>query len=138
MNASDPADVMEVARSHVASHEAHLNEKKSLDKELAISPSIQEVPASKEVGGSSTGGDDAHLHHELPTEGELTELRRVAGPIPWTAYTVAFVELCERFSYYGTTAVCTSSLESLPSSVRERRANHGVSSSRQLHSASPA
>jgi POT family proton-dependent oligopeptide transporter len=26
--------------------------------------------------------------------------------VHWTAYTVAFVELCERFSYYGTTAVC--------------------------------
>lgn len=33
-------------------------------------------------------------------------LRRVSGQVPWTAYTIAFVELCERFSYYGTTAVC--------------------------------
>ncbi|PLB48547.1 oligopeptide transporter [Aspergillus steynii IBT 23096] len=105
MNSSDPADVMEVAKSQVAAHDAHLNEKKSLDKELAISPSIQEIPGSKEVGGSSTGGEDAHLNLELPTDAELNELRRVAGPIPWTAYTVAFVELCERFSYYGTTAV---------------------------------
>lgn len=32
-------------------------------------------------------------------------LRRVSGQVPWTAYTIAFVELCERFSYYGTTAV---------------------------------
>lgn len=41
-----------------------------------------------------------------PTEEELHTLRRVSGKVPWTAYTVAFVELCERFSYYGTTAVC--------------------------------
>ena len=41
----------------------------------------------------------------LPTEEELQTLRRVSGPILWTAYTVAFVELCERFSYYGTTVV---------------------------------
>lgn len=41
-----------------------------------------------------------------PTEEELATLRRVSGKIPWLAYTVAFVELCERFSYYGTTAVC--------------------------------
>jgi len=47
----------------------------------------------------------------LPTEAELhgpTALRRVAAPIPWAVYTVAFVELCERFSYYGTQVVCKS------------------------------
>lgn len=42
---------------------------------------------------------------EIPTEHELATLRRVSGKIPWAAYTVAFVEFCERFSYYGTTAV---------------------------------
>ena len=38
-----------------------------------------------------------------PSEEELQSLRRVSGKIPWQAYTIAFVELCERFSYYGTT-----------------------------------
>ncbi|KAF3925269.1 hypothetical protein ABW20_dc0106174 [Dactylellina cionopaga] len=42
-----------------------------------------------------------------PTEEELSTLRRVAGQVPWTAYTIAFVELCERFSYYGVTQVFT-------------------------------
>lgn len=42
---------------------------------------------------------------EIPTEEEEHTLRRVAGKVHWTAYTIAFVELCERFSYYGTTAV---------------------------------
>lgn len=45
----------------------------------------------------------------VPTEAELhgpTALRRIAAPIPWAVYTVAFVELCERFSYYGTQVVC--------------------------------
>ena len=37
-----------------------------------------------------------------PTEEELAKLPRVADTIPWRVYTVAFVELCERFSYYGT------------------------------------
>ena len=44
-----------------------------------------------------------------PTQEELhgsNALRRVAAPIPWAVYTVAFVELCERFSYYGTQVVC--------------------------------
>ena len=43
---------------------------------------------------------------QYPTEDEKTDLRKVCGHIPWTSYTIAFVELCERFSYYGTTAVC--------------------------------
>ncbi|KAJ5631414.1 uncharacterized protein N7484_011514 [Penicillium longicatenatum] len=42
---------------------------------------------------------------EDPTADELqgpNALRRISAPIPWAVYTVAFVELCERFSYYGT------------------------------------
>ncbi|KAI0165268.1 PTR2-domain-containing protein [Hypoxylon sp. FL1284] len=42
---------------------------------------------------------------EYPTKEELETLRRVKGPINWIIYTIAFIELCERFSYYGTTAV---------------------------------
>ncbi|EWC47154.1 hypothetical protein DRE_03523 [Drechslerella stenobrocha 248] len=45
--------------------------------------------------------------HVAPTEEELLTLRRVAGKVPWAAYTIAFVELCERFSYYGVTQVFT-------------------------------
>ena len=47
---------------------------------------------------------------EDPTEVELHTLRRVAGHVPCKAYTLAFVELCERFSYYGTTVVCKFSI----------------------------
>jgi proton-dependent oligopeptide transporter, POT family len=43
---------------------------------------------------------------EWPTEEEFHTLRRVSDKIPWKVYTLAFVELCERFSYYGTTVVC--------------------------------
>lgn len=46
---------------------------------------------------------------EDPTEEELhgpNALRRISAPIPWSVYTVAFVELCERFSYYGTQVLC--------------------------------
>jgi POT family proton-dependent oligopeptide transporter len=45
---------------------------------------------------------------EVPTVEDFNTLRRISGKVPWTAYTIAFVELCERFSYYGTTAVCMS------------------------------
>lgn len=40
-----------------------------------------------------------------PSEEDLDSLRRIPAPLPWIAFTVAFVELCERFAYYGTTAV---------------------------------
>lgn len=43
---------------------------------------------------------------EYPTARELETLRRVKGPIGWLIYTIAFIELCERFAYYGTNAVC--------------------------------
>ncbi|KAL8691611.1 MAG: hypothetical protein Q9218_003206 [Villophora microphyllina] len=42
---------------------------------------------------------------EYPTPEEVQSLRRICGPVPWASYTIAFVELCERFSYYGTTIV---------------------------------
>lgn len=45
------------------------------------------------------------VYNDTPTEEELKTLRRVSGKIPWIAWTIAFVELCERFSYYGTTVV---------------------------------
>ncbi|KAJ8116415.1 hypothetical protein OPT61_g2147 [Boeremia exigua] len=37
----------------------------------------------------------------LPTEEELATLPRVGAGIPWKIYTIAFVELVERMSYYG-------------------------------------
>ncbi|KAI0024491.1 peptide transporter PTR2 [Xylariomycetidae sp. FL0641] len=40
-------------------------------------------------------------HEETPTDEELATLQRVSGPIVWSAYTIGFCELAERFSYYG-------------------------------------
>ncbi|KAH7346047.1 MFS peptide transporter-like protein Ptr2 [Pyrenochaeta sp. MPI-SDFR-AT-0127] len=42
---------------------------------------------------------------DFPTEVELQTLRRIPAAIPWKIYTIAFVELVERLSYYGTVAV---------------------------------
>lgn len=42
----------------------------------------------------------------LPTIEELATLRRVPNHIPLKLFTIAFIELCERFSYYGSTVVC--------------------------------
>lgn len=57
---------------------------------------------------SSLIEDDKALLGPFPTEEEWATLPRVAGSIPWTAWTVAAVEFVERFSYYGTSAVCMS------------------------------
>ncbi|KZT02811.1 PTR2-domain-containing protein [Laetiporus sulphureus 93-53] len=55
-------------------------------------------------------GDPEHFS-DFPTEEERLKLRRVADAIPWSAYLVAFVELAERFSYYGTTVVFTNFIQ---------------------------
>lgn len=47
-----------------------------------------------------------YMGEDFPTLEELHSLRRVAAAIPWKVYTIAFVELCERFSYYGTQILC--------------------------------
>ncbi|KAH9965320.1 proton-dependent oligopeptide transport family protein [Russula dissimulans] len=40
-----------------------------------------------------------------PTEEEMNTLRHVADKINWRAYLIAFVELAERFSYYGSIVI---------------------------------
>lgn len=36
-----------------------------------------------------------------PTEEERRTLRKVSDKLPWSAFLVAVIELCERFTYYG-------------------------------------
>ncbi|KID82631.1 oligopeptide transporter [Metarhizium guizhouense ARSEF 977] len=47
----------------------------------------------------------------LPTTEELALLRRVPNHIPLKLFTIAFIELCERFSYYGSTVVFTNFIQ---------------------------
>lgn len=49
---------------------------------------------------------DAVNMEDAPTEEELRTLRRVSGKIHWAAYTIAFCEAAERFSYYDSTSMC--------------------------------
>ncbi|KAI0024011.1 POT family protein [Xylariomycetidae sp. FL0641] len=65
------------------------------------------------VVGSSEIDDVLHGPNgeEYPNKHELETLRRVKGHIPWIVYTIAFIELCERFAYYGTTAVFTNFIQ---------------------------
>ena len=66
-----------------------------------------ELPPVYEGKGTLT---TAMIGDDFPTEEELATLHRVADKIPIKAFTIAFVEGCERLSYYGTTAVCMKSL----------------------------
>lgn len=101
-------------------------------------PGLDTVPGNKELGEFEEKGvissAGSVTDSDTPTEEELHKLHRVSGAIPWVAYTIAFVELCERFSYYGTTVVCR-----LPQ-YRGAPCSHwsNLSSSRQLHPATDA
>ena len=94
-------DLAEVSKANapqlndVPAAPGEFNEKK--DKELS-------VPGDGSSQASDFVNDDGKVY---PTAEEVETLRRVAGSIPWSAFTIAFVELCERFAYYGTTVVCT-------------------------------
>lgn len=74
----------------------------SKDKEVTLAPVLSTNEEDK-LGLSVDNRD--------PTEEELHTLRRVPDKIPWNIYTIAFIELCERFSYYGTTAVFTNFIQ---------------------------
>ncbi|TQN64311.1 putative peptide transporter ptr2 [Colletotrichum shisoi] len=62
------------------------------------------APAVDDNHYDSKSDDD---YDDKPTEEELSTLRRVSGPIHWGIYTIAFVELGERFSYYGSSVLYT-------------------------------
>lgn len=63
------------------------------------------VPATKsEYGVETIAASDADTvtpDGDEPTEHELKTLRKVSDNLPWSAFLVAVVELCERFTYYG-------------------------------------
>ncbi|KAI1412806.1 POT family protein [Hypoxylon sp. FL1857] len=75
-------------------------------------PIEEKSPKEHDLAAVASGsGSDIEVRlrgpngEEYPTKEELDTLRRVKGPINWIIYTIAFIELCERFAYYGTTAV---------------------------------
>lgn len=82
-----------------------------LDHDLSVMaearrPSIVDKDAEKAaIYGESKELSEDGSYQDDPTMEEMKTLRRVSGKIPWTSYTVTFVEFCERFSYYGTTVV---------------------------------
>ncbi|KAF8243080.1 MFS peptide transporter [Wilcoxina mikolae CBS 423.85] len=72
-------------------------------------PDISVALSTRTEASSRYSADDSTpatvLAPDEPTEEELKTLRRVPGRLPWTAHTIAFVEMCERLSFCGTIAV---------------------------------
>jgi hypothetical protein len=95
-------------------HGLSISEKKT-DRSI---PTVGESPLveHKEHHLSPTGpGTDAIL----PTIDEESSLRRIAGPIPWIAFILCFVEFAERASYYGATQVFNNFLQfPLPDGIK--------------------
>ena len=50
-----------------------------------------------------------------PTEEEKQTLRKVSDKLPWSAFLVALIELCERFTYYGLTGPFQNYIQNPPS-----------------------
>ncbi|KAI1340570.1 PTR2-domain-containing protein [Xylariaceae sp. FL0016] len=67
---------------------------KSLDLGDTVTPVPENGPQDK-PSQAITADDDEPNEHEKQT------LRRIGDSLPWSAFTIAIVELCERFTYYG-------------------------------------
>jgi proton-dependent oligopeptide transporter, POT family len=79
---------------------------------IDISRNDKETVVGHDVQSTTDSDED---WPDKPTEEELRTLRRVSGKIKWSMWTIAFVELCERFSYYGSSVLYTNFVnKSLP------------------------
>jgi POT family proton-dependent oligopeptide transporter len=88
----------------------------AMSHEPKLATPMYEIGEKEALARNSTGDSlraapvaefEADMVGEEPTAEELLTLPRVSGKIPWTAFTIGFVELCERFGYYGCQVVCT-------------------------------
>ncbi|KAJ0151758.1 H/ACA ribonucleoprotein complex subunit cbf5 [Fusarium oxysporum f. sp. albedinis] len=87
-----------------------LDEKRaSISAEKRASIATDPRPATADAGAVTPAGV-VTPDGQFPTAEELDTLRRVPNKIPMKLFSIAFIELCERFSYYGCTVVCKFSL----------------------------
>lgn len=93
--------------SAIASNEAPVIAQAQVDNAALAGTAVEKRLGRGAIDAASEELTETSYDDEV-TEADLHTLRRVSGKIPWPAFTVAFVELCERFSYYGTTVVCGS------------------------------
>ncbi|MBE3049712.1 hypothetical protein IMZ48_45900 [Candidatus Bathyarchaeota archaeon] len=65
------------------------------------------IDGEKETAPPTYESTESEEYEDTPTEEELRTLRRVSAPLHWPIFTIAFAELCERFSYYGSSILYT-------------------------------
>lgn len=88
-----------------------LDEKRaSISAEKRASIVTDPRPATADAGAVAPAGG-VTPDGQFPTAEELGTLRRVPNKIPMKLFSIAFVELCERFSYYGCTVVFTNFIQ---------------------------
>jgi len=98
-------DVAEAARGDAINLDNHAHDTSIGPKSEVQPPVDNDRRSSKSLPGDNSTVLRGPNGEEYPTAEELQTLERVKGPITWVIYTIAFIELCERFAYYGTTAV---------------------------------
>lgn len=101
-NQGDDAIIQGLAEANRAEFQA------SDEKKLSHSDSHSLDQQSLSVGHENLNLNDSL---EVPTEEDRHHLRRVAGRLNWNTYLIAYVELAERFSYYGTVIVFTNFIQ---------------------------
>ncbi|KAH9909595.1 peptide transporter PTR2 [Xylariomycetidae sp. FL2044] len=107
MPAPEFTDTVEIAKSAPVADASKLGT-------LAEAAAGQGTINVEKVGAlveSDSNGLSATEYDDTPTEEERLTLRRVSGPIVWSAYTIAFCELAERFSYYGSSILYTNYIQ---------------------------
>lgn len=90
--------------TNIVLHDESLTHGPDLKHQLGQDAHIVDLPQYFEGTGPMLV---AYMGEGTPTDEELKTLIRVPAKINFSAYTIAFVELAERFSFYGTTVVCT-------------------------------
>ena len=86
-----------------AKHDPSLLLPPDMQHKLGDEAHATELPVVYEGKGTM---QSEYMGDDFPSLDEIHTLRRVSEKIPWKVYTIAFVELCERFSYYGTQILC--------------------------------
>ncbi|KAF5553977.1 proton-dependent oligopeptide transporter POT family [Fusarium mexicanum] len=88
-----------------------LDEKRaSISAEKRASIATDPRPATADAGAVAPASG-VTPDGQFPTAEELDTLRRVPNKIPLKLFSIAFIELCERFSYYGSTVVFTNFIQ---------------------------
>lgn len=100
MTTAGNLDTDAIAQAHLAEGEGKV-----------VSSTVADHKGSMDVTTHRQGSVSAPAYSDdgddVPTEEDLRTLRRVSGKIKWSMWTIAFVELCERFSYYGSSVLYT-------------------------------